>query len=86
MKHSKVNIRHYVPLFGIICASVLGFSLFSYDRFFQMAVVIGSSLAYISWGVVHHYLHKDLYFAVIVEYVTIAALGVAVIFLLLFRA
>jgi len=86
VKSTKSHIQHYVPLFGILFACIVGFSVFSYDRLFQMTVVLGSSLAYVAWGVVHHYIHKDLHLSVIIEYITIAALGVSVVFLLLFRA
>lgn len=86
MKDFEGKIYHYIPLLGIIVASIVGFSIFSYDRLFQMVVVIASSLAYIFWGIVHHFIHKDLHLSVVVEYVTIAALGVSIIFLLLFRA
>jgi hypothetical protein len=86
MKNIGGHIQHYLPLIGIIFASVVGFAIFSYDRLFQMMIVIGASFAYIAWGIVHHHIHHDLHLSVIVEYVTIAALGVTVIFLLLFRA
>lgn len=86
MKNFKGDIQHYIPLLGIMFASVIGFAIFSYDRIFQMAVVLGCALAYVAWGVVHHHVHEDLHLSVIVEYVTIACLGVTVIFLLLFRS
>lgn len=82
MKH----FSHYLSLIGVFAAGVIGIYLFSYDQYLQMAVVAAVAAAYVAWGVVHHWLHRDLYPSVIVEYLVVAILGVVLVFSLIFRA
>ena len=77
---------HYLPLVGIFTAAVLGFSLFSYDRNFQLALGISAAFGYVAWGLVHHHIHRDLYASIILEYLAVACLGVVILFFILFRA
>jgi hypothetical protein len=79
------DISHYFVLFGILIASFAGLILFSYDKNFQIAVSLALALAYISWGIVHHYLHKDLHIETILEYIVIAFLGFVIIFSIIIR-
>lgn len=69
------RLPHYIVLFGILGISVLGFIIFPWDKIFQVSLVIATGVSYISWGIVHHALHDDLYFEVVVEYAGIAILG-----------
>lgn len=70
---------------GIFVAAVLGFVIFSYDRSFQVLISIAVAVSYVVWGIIHHYLHKDLYLEVVIEYIIVAALGLVTLFSLLFR-
>jgi len=80
------HLPHYISLIGILGAGVTGFIIFSHDRQFQGAVSIALASGYVAWGVIHHYLHKDLYVSVVIEYLVIATLGLVIIFSLIFRA
>jgi len=77
-------IKHYLPLLGIFMAGLVGFLLFPYDKGFQMALAIAVGVSYVSWGIVHHHIHDDLHLSVVVEYITIATLGLVIVFSLLF--
>ena len=79
------HIQHYVPLFGLLAAGILGFYIFSYDRAFQAVISVALATSYVSWGIIHHYIHKDLNLTVISEYVVIALLGLIMVFSVLFR-
>lgn len=80
------HIQHYLPLMGIIGAGIIGFYIFSYDRLFQFFIAIAVSLSYVTWGVVHHYIHQDFHLSILIEYLVIAILGIVVIFSVLFQA
>jgi EamA domain-containing membrane protein RarD len=86
MKKLSRDIQHYLPLVGILVAGLVGFLVFSYDRNFQAAIAIAVAVSYVVWGLVHHYIHKDLHASVIVEYLAIAIIGLVAIFSVLFRA
>jgi hypothetical protein len=78
-------ILHYAPLIGILAAAIFGFFYVSYDIGFRAAIIVAASIAYISWGLVHHYIHKDLHLSVILEYICLAVLGVIVGLSIIFR-
>jgi hypothetical protein len=84
MKHFLKHTHHYLPLFGILFLAVTGFWLFSYDTYFQSFIVIAAAMAYVAWGLVHHYIHKELHPRIVIEYVAIGALGIAAVFSFLF--
>jgi hypothetical protein len=82
IRHSQ----HYVPLITILAAGILGFSLFTYDRLFQSVLLVAVAASYVVWGVVHHFIHDDLNYLVIIEYTVIAVLGVILGLTLIYRA
>ncbi len=86
MRHFTHHLSHYLPLVGILFAGVVGFKLSWYDKNFQTAVVIATAAGYVVWGIIHHHLHNDLYISVLLEYITIAVLGVVIIITMLFTA
>jgi intracellular septation protein A len=86
MKRFSRHIQHYLPLLGIFTVGVLGFTIFSYDKIFQAALVLAVATAYVAWGIIHHHIHEDLHTSVVIEYLVIAVLGVVVVLSLLFRA
>lgn len=85
IKELKKYIPHYLSLFAILAAGVIGFYLFSYDRVFQAAVGVAISVSYVAWGTIHHIIHEDLYPSVIVEYLLVASLGLIIVFSLIFN-
>jgi hypothetical protein len=86
MKDISRDIQHYIPLISIFLAGIVGFAAFSFDRVFQATLTLALATAYVFWGIVHHSIHKDLHLSVILEYIVVAALGVVIVFSLLFRA
>jgi hypothetical protein len=86
MKKITKHVSHYLPLIGILAATVLGFYLFAYDRSFQLALGIAGASGYVSWGLIHHHIHKDLHTSIVLEYLAVAFLGVVILFFILFRA
>ena len=70
------HTSHYLSLIGVIAVSLIGFVYFQYDKSFQAAICISAGLSYITWGIVHHYIHDDLNTWIAFEYISSAALGV----------
>ena len=86
MKNLARHLPHYLSLIGIFVAGTLGFALFSYDRVFQAIIAISLAVSYVTWGIIHHQIHKDLYLAVVIEYLVVASLGLIIILSLIFRS
>ena len=84
-KLSKL-LPHYLSLIGVFAAAFLAFYYFSYDRFFLIGISIAVAAAYVSWGIIHHLIHKDLYFTVVIEYIAVSILGLIIVLSLIFRA
>lgn len=85
MKSFLKHLSHYAVLFGILLAGFAGLILFSYDKAFQVATALALVLSYASWGIVHHYLDKELRIETVVEYLVVAILGFVIIFSLIIR-
>jgi len=47
---------------------------------------VGVAFGYVTWGVVHHYVHKDLYLEVVLEYIFVSILGLVLVFSLIIAA
>lgn len=86
MKSFARHLPHYMALFGLLLAGFAGFTIFSYDKSFQMAVAIATAVSYVLWGIVHHFLHKDLHIETVVEYIAVASLGLIILFSLVIRS
>ena len=86
MRNLSHDLHHYLVLISIFVVGLLSFILFSYDKSFQVATAVATSIAYVCWGIIHHAIHKDLYLATLIEYVSFAALGLAIIFSLIFQS
>lgn len=86
MKEISKHLPHYFVLFGLLVAGILAFVLFSYDRVFQMIIASAVAVSYVFWGLIHHSIHRDLYFSVVLEYIAVAALGLVMVFSLILRA
>ena len=84
MKNNFKHLSHYFSLITIFVAGIIGFYVFSYDRSFQLSVLIALALSYISWGIIHHTIHKDICLTIVMEYVAVSVLGLVLILTLLF--
>ena len=79
MKHTLKYLSHHMSLIGIAALGLWGIVGFSYDPAFQSAVVLALSVAFVWWGIVHHWLHEGMRFQIIFEYVAVAVLGAVVL-------
>ncbi len=86
MKNFARHLPHYLTLFGLLIAGALAFVIFSYDKIFQVGVLVAVAAGYVAWGVVHHAIHKNLHFSVFVEYLIVALLGLVIVLSLIIRS
>lgn len=85
MKQHSKHLPHYFSLIGIFVFAFIGFWVFRYDRAMQVAITVAVAISYFVWGIVHHSVHKDLSFGVVLEYLGISLLGLIVILSLILR-
>lgn len=67
---------HYLVLFLILAFGLGGLWSSSSRPGVQFFLIIFTALAYILWGMIHHFLEKSLNLKVVVEYILVAALVV----------
>lgn len=82
MKKKRKNwpyFNHYVALASILGAGFSLIAFFSFDREAQASIILVTGLAYVLWGMIHHYLVHYLTREIIFEYLLVAALGSLVI-------
>ncbi|HKC04928.1 MAG TPA: hypothetical protein VKC54_03590 [Patescibacteria group bacterium] len=79
------DLPHYILLLTILFVGFIGLILFSYDKNLQVAISIATGISYVSWGVIHHHIHRDLHFEVFMEYLAVAVLGTVILFSLILR-
>jgi len=82
----KENFSHYLVLAVILNIGFIAFWYFQFVMAIQIWVVLLTGLAFVIWGVVHHYLKEDLHQRVVLEYLSTAILGFLIIWFLLLRA
>lgn len=85
MKKTFRHLPHYLPLLGIFSAGALAFTLFSYDKQFQVGVAVSVAAAHLTWGIVHHLVHRDFTPEVVLEYLAISILGLAAVLSVILR-
>lgn len=79
----KTHILHYLALFLILGLGLLGFAVFSYNHNLQKLIILALAIFYIGWGIVHHLLEDNLNAKIVVEYTSLAALAVTLIWLMI---
>lgn len=75
MKKPLKSILDYIILTLIVSIAIILILLFNGNKYFQQITIIGMSILYIVWGVLHHLKEKTLQTQVVLEYVLFALLG-----------
>ena len=81
------NIRshkaYYLLLAGMQAAGFFLILFAKGDKKLEFTYIVLSTLFYLIWALVHHYLDHDLHVKVVVEYVLMSILGVSVMYFFL---
>lgn len=86
IKDIKIHPFHYLVLLVILNLGIGMFFMLRFNLLYQTIVVLTTGIAYVIWGVVHHWLEEDLHLKVFLEYFLIALIFCVVILSLLLRA
>ena len=83
--NSKEHLLHYLILFLILTAGLVGFVVFRFRPQLQFLVVGLTVGGYIGWGITHHYIEDRLRWDAVGEYFLIGALVFVMFALTLLR-
>ncbi|MBI4130449.1 hypothetical protein HY468_03985 [Candidatus Roizmanbacteria bacterium] len=73
------DIGHHLVLLVIMLVLAVVFLTVSYSRLMQFTIGVIAAGLYVGWGIVHHTLEGDLHVKNVIEYVSIALLGVVIL-------
>ena len=80
------NRIHYLVLFvGLFLGLIFFFGLFGLP-IMQIEMVVGLCLFYFVWGIIHHWLNKDLHIKIVLEYFLVAAIACFILLSVILRA
>jgi len=80
------NRIHYLFLFaGLFIGLAFFFNFFGFPGL-QVETVVGLCLYYFFWGIVHHWLKKDLHVKIVLEYFLVSVIACALLLSLIWRA
>lgn len=77
------HLGYYLCQVGVIVILLILITQMQDNHPLQMLLVIVLGVFYASWGILHHAIHHDLQLKIILEYSSIALLGVSIIFLVM---
>ncbi len=67
---------HYFVLLCLLMVGLWGLFWFDYSPLIQLAILVSMSVSYVTWGIVHHWHHRDLHIKIVFEYLVIAIFAV----------
>ena len=70
-------------MIGVLIIGLLLVTHYQQQKQMQMMTVVVLGVVYAGWGIMHHKLHHSVRPKIVLEYVAVAALGVAAIFFIL---
>ena len=79
MKKPIRSLLDYLLLTILVSIAIILTLYFNGNKLFQQVIVIGLSILYIVWGILHHLKEKTLQAQIILEYVLFGLLGSLVV-------
>jgi hypothetical protein len=82
-KTLKKHIGYYLSLLIIFSVGFL-LTIFVSPNFNLQKITISSTIvAYVFWGIFHHYINHELTRRIMIEYILIGSLGLSILFFLI---
>lgn len=75
MKKPIRSLVDYLVLALLVSTAIVLTLYFNGSKFYQEIIIVGLSILYIVWGVIHHLKEKTLQVRIILEYVLFGLLG-----------
>ena len=74
------HLSHYIVLLVILMAGLVALIVSGKSTLAHTVILVLISLGYFFWGVIHHFLEKDLHLEVVFEYFILSLLGLSFVF------
>ncbi len=73
------HLFHYIVLTLILIGGLSAFFSFRNYPVIQLLIGIVMALSYVLWGIIHHYVDRDLSIKIVIEFVTIAVFVIIIL-------
>lgn len=85
----KLKTISHKNLHTLVLCILLGFGLFMFTvlqgkQDLQLLVGFIVAVSYTMWGIIYHVIERDLYTKVVLEYVLVSAIGLSLLYTVLF--
>ncbi len=70
---------HYIVLVLILMGGVISFFMVKENPFLQLMIGIVTSVSYVLWGIIHHYMDHSLHKKIVIEYLLIGAIAIVLL-------
>ncbi|MDP3940833.1 MAG: hypothetical protein Q8Q49_00840 [bacterium] len=81
---TKLHLWYYSGLLVVLISCLVLVFQSLHDINLIMGITVFMSVFYVSWAILHHYVHHDVHAKVVIEYVLIGMLGISVVYFTLF--
>jgi len=79
MKKPIRSLADYLILAILVSTAIVLTIYFNGSKFYQEIIIVGLSILYIVWGVIHHLKEKTLQARIVLEYVLFGLLGCIIV-------
>lgn len=73
------HLGHYIILLIILLTGLIGMIISGKSTLIHTTILVLISIGYFVWGIVHHFLEKELHPEIIFEYLLMSLLGLATV-------
>jgi len=77
------HLFYYLTMIAVLIIGLLLVTNYQQQKQMQMMTVVVLGVVYAGWGIIHHKIHHSLRPRIVLEYVAVAALGIAAILFIL---
>jgi len=75
----KNSIINYIVLVLILTGGVVSFYTVRSNPTLQLLIGVVTSVSYVLWGIIHHYMDRSLHKKIVVEYLLIGAIAIVLL-------
>jgi hypothetical protein len=75
----KNSIINYTVLILILFGGVVSFYTVRSNPTLQLMIGVVTSVSYVLWGIIHHYMDRSLHKKIVIEYLLIGAIAIVLL-------
>lgn len=82
----KIHLLDFLILITILLVGATLIFVFNSNKTYQKLSIIGLSISYFLWGVIHHFKSQSHHWRIALEYLLVSSLGGSILWMLILNA